>query len=271
MIAAPFGSAQVLEIPGGVPPLEVLLTSDASEAEGFISARWSHQQRTTLGLDLEWKPVFQKGAPPNGTSLLCICAPSTAASGVQNNVPAPYGVLLWDCIGGTPPPCIRKLLTSKTTSVFGMGLLEDLARLFYEFDCSVTRAVDFLQSWKELIPSGGLTGLTNDLLGMRMPKSKSISTSNWNQRPLTDYQIAYAAGDAYCSCALAEHFISSYGMVEESRHLSQDKVAERAKRLFREGHQPVPATASRGKARKSGKGSSVKQVIKKQKTPNAAK
>merc|ERR1719480_637308 len=110
--------------------------------------------------------------------------------------------MMWDCLAAPPPECLRELLASR--EFYGMGILEDLARLRHEFGIEVAFAFDFLNSWPELVPGGGLAGLTNRVLGMEIPKGKSVSTSDWNQRPLSGKQKAYAAADAFCSCAVAE-------------------------------------------------------------------
>ncbi|KAF8984355.1 Exonuclease mut-7 [Entomortierella lignicola] len=43
---------------------------------------------------------------------------------------------------------------------------------------------------------GGLTGMLSRLCGYRLDKSQQVS--NWEQRPLTDAQLVYAAVDAWC-------------------------------------------------------------------------
>lgn len=54
-------------------------------------------------------------------------------------------------------------------------------------------------------PGGGL------LAGHEIPKSKKISMSNWEKRPLEDRQLVYAVLDAFASCAVGEHLLAKFG------------------------------------------------------------
>ena len=55
----------------GLPDLDVLFTSDARVAATYLE-QWSESGLCHFGLDLEWRPTFTAGEPPNKTALLQI-------------------------------------------------------------------------------------------------------------------------------------------------------------------------------------------------------
>lgn len=182
----------------GLPKINLLLTSDPGEIDDFLQG-W--EGRYHFGLDLEWKPGFQKGAPPNRSALLSICnGPWVLAIDLlpwRKKAPEPLCDVLWN------------FLENEEHTFYGMGLAGDLARLAFEFDC-VCDGVDFtLRAWKHLEPlKGGLTGLANRVLGTSVEQSKSVTRSNWEMRPLSEKQVLYLAEDAYLSWKLASKMLT---------------------------------------------------------------
>lgn len=188
--------AMVVPAHDGLPDLEVLLTGDEAQAPKFMAC-W--QDASHFGLDLEWKPTFRKGQPPSRAALLQICSGNR--------------VLLFDLASirraspFTLPDGIQSFLQNKKHTFFGMGLLRDASCLAFEFDC-VVQGVDFaLRAWPDRT-CRGLTASANNVLELAVKQSKKITCSNWDRRPLSLAQVAYAAEDAYLSWALACHFMS---------------------------------------------------------------
>ena len=63
------------------------------------------------------------------------------------------------------------------------------------------------------------TGLTQELLHLGLDKNNEIRCSNWEQRPLTPAQQAYAATDAYA--ALKLHQVYPHCFAKDDCHTTQ--------------------------------------------------
>ena len=50
----------------------------------------------------------------------------------------------------------------------------------------------------------GLRKLAASILGVDLPKSRRLATSNWSQVPLTEAQVAYSARDAWAAAAIVD-------------------------------------------------------------------
>eukprot|EP00416_Gambierdiscus_australes_P037582 CAMPEP_0171107858 /NCGR_PEP_ID=MMETSP0766_2-20121228/67717_1 /TAXON_ID=439317 /ORGANISM="Gambierdiscus australes, Strain CAWD 149" /LENGTH=262 /DNA_ID=CAMNT_0011569263 /DNA_START=66 /DNA_END=854 /DNA_ORIENTATION=+ len=181
----------------GLPDITLLLTSKEGEAAEFMEG-WGG--RLHLGLDLEWKPTFRKGEYSRAATLQ-ICSGARVLvfdlTAIRQKQARPLPTALWN------------FLEDDNHWFYGMGLLEDAARLAFEFDCLIS-GVDFVEGKAHpgaLQLGGGLTGVANRVLGTAVQQSKRVSRSNWDARPLTEAQLRYIAEDAYLSWALAEHLL----------------------------------------------------------------
>eukprot|EP00913_Durusdinium_trenchii_P030651 g28706.t1 len=117
-----------------------------------------------------------------------------------------------------------------------MGLVGDLARLAFEFDC-VCDGVDFnLRGWSSLQPlSGGLTGLANRVLGTSVEQSKAVTRSNWNLRPLSEIQMLYIAEDAYMSWKIAMTLLQTECKVQEDWFVTMAEMYGSGKEFWQHG------------------------------------
>lgn len=181
----------------GLPDITILVTGDENEAARFIKD-WAGS--SNFGLDLEWRPTYQKGQYSR-VATLQVCA-------------GPW-VLVFDLTARRRkqlqhlPDVLWYFLENDEHWFYGMGLVEDAARLAFEFDCIIA-GIDFAQgkAWPEMIQlGGGLEGLANRVLGTTVQQSAKITRSNWDARPLSEKQLQYCAEDAYLSWALAMHFM----------------------------------------------------------------
>lgn len=194
--------AIVIPAHGGIPDLNVLVTADESEAAEFIKG-WAGTYYH-FGMDLEWKPTFAKGQYSRAATLQVCAGPWVLVfdlRAVRKARPQPLPDRLWT------------FLENEDHCFYGMGLLEDVSRLAFEFDCLVS-GIDFAQrkAWPELMDSagkGGLAAVANRVLGTCVTQDKKITMSNWEIRPLSARQLEYMAEDAYLSWALAKHFIKA--------------------------------------------------------------
>ena len=168
-----------------------------------------------VGLDCEWRP-FRGGELPTRVALL--------------QVGTADGAFLFDLVrlfggapGGAPGlpaggpaeatcPAARALLggllADPAVAKVGFGFSEDLRRLresYPGWDLPAT-----VPSLRELRPprGGGGGGASSSLsalvcLHLGRPLDKRMQTSDWQRRPLSPDQLAYAAVDACCLVALA--------------------------------------------------------------------
>eukprot|EP00929_Paragymnodinium_shiwhaense_P014221 TRINITY_DN122110_c0_g1_i1.p1 TRINITY_DN122110_c0_g1~~TRINITY_DN122110_c0_g1_i1.p1 ORF type:complete len:371 (+),score=40.77 TRINITY_DN122110_c0_g1_i1:105-1217(+) len=199
----------LVDLPGDLCQAKVFgPTADARDAETFLhmARNIAGDKRIIWGMDLEWRPVFQAGQT-SPTSILSLSSPESAL------------VLLWDVLSakkaGMWPPfpaCLLQLLEDDSEIKAGMGLTQDAQRLAQEYRCGlVLRGLLNLKLFQRLqdkpirgdLVGGGLSGAGSKLLGKPVPKSKKVTMSNWNQRPLSSEQIRYAACDAYLSGEVA--------------------------------------------------------------------
>nr|GMD47026.1 werner syndrome-like exonuclease [Ipomoea batatas] len=142
-----------------------------------------------VGLDCEWKPNYEKGSLPNKVSIMQIASERKAyildLIKLYNDVPD----ILDDCL--------VRILHSPRILKLGYNFQCDvaqLARSYGRLECfkHYDMLLDIQNVFKE--PRGGLSGLAKKILGTGLNKTRR--NSNWEQRPLTQYQLEYAALDA---------------------------------------------------------------------------
>ncbi|GAX10660.1 hypothetical protein FisN_14Lu169 [Fistulifera solaris] len=67
----------------------------------------------------------------------------------------------------------------------------------------------------------GLKTLARHALGIDLPKTRALATSNWSCIPLTDRQLHYAARDAWAGAAIAHALESRYSNTFSPTQLRQ--------------------------------------------------
>lgn len=95
----------------------------------------------------------------------------------------------------------KAVLESKQSLKVGFGLSSDRSRLRERLDIELCHYIDLGTTLRYEGKKGqvGLRGAVAAVLGARVSKSRSVSTSNWANRILTDAQRYYAANDAYAA------------------------------------------------------------------------
>lgn len=178
-----------------------VLQADAAARLTKASENDDSSLLAVVGLDVEWKPVWTRGAAQRPASLLQIANRTD--------------VFLVDLIAAASTPdsraalnqAIAELFQTKNIIKLGYGLGGDLDKLrqsypsspCFEQPCSpVVDGVAFLKMNRiPFAPKGGpgLSEVCRLLLGAKL--DKSCQCSNWEQRPLSRPQIEYAANDAH--------------------------------------------------------------------------
>jgi hypothetical protein len=172
-------------IPGGVA---VHVVETHAALIPALTALRSSMQDGVVGIDLEWRPDYRPGSN-NRVALIQLASGSIC-------------VLIRCCLlEYSFPAALRHLFSDpsltfvsfswdssdemKFKSTFGVGR-----------DC-FARFLDLQQVANTLgYPSIGLAALTARVLGVTLPKSRSVSRSDWQRAKLTPAQVQYAALDA---------------------------------------------------------------------------
>lgn len=146
-----------------------------------------------LGFDTESKPTFSKGEIATGPHLIQLATHERA-----------YLLQVSDEI----LDFLNPVFASRDQIKVGFGLKND-AHLFRKKGIELNSIIELSKCFKSfgLDNPVGLKNAVALLFQQNFPKSKSISTSNWARKHLTDQQIAYAAADAYAPVLIFEELL----------------------------------------------------------------
>ncbi|KAG8363874.1 hypothetical protein BUALT_Bualt19G0067900 [Buddleja alternifolia] len=142
-----------------------------------------------VGVDCEWKPNYEKGSRPNKVSIMQIAS--------ETKVFIFDLIKLYEDVPSILDECLACILQSPSILKLGYNFqcdIKHLARSYGELNCfkHFEMLLDIQNVFKE--PRGGLSGLAEKILGSGLNKTRR--NSNWEQRPLSHYQLEYAALDA---------------------------------------------------------------------------
>lgn len=138
-------------------------------------------ENSVIGFDTETRPSFRKGEK-HAVSLLQLAAPKK--------------VFIIQLKHTGIPGQLTSFLENKKIVKAGLGLKEDLRALNRLKHFNPNNFIDLAILANEAgLKVESVKKLTALLLGFRI--SKSVQTSNWESKNLTDRQITYAATDAW--------------------------------------------------------------------------
>lgn len=159
-----------------------------------------------IGFDTESKPTFKVGEISTGPQLIQFATQQTAYL---------FRVGLEGCAEAA-----MAILESDQVLKIGFGLGSDRSGLRKHLGVELRNFIDLGTALRYQGKKGqvGLRGAVAALLGARINKSRSVATSDWSNRSLTDAQQLYAANDAYAALAVYLAFD------DHSRHMLQDRV-----------------------------------------------
>ena len=170
--------------------LTIHLVESHQELAPALSSLRASMEDSIIAIDLEWRPDHRPSS--NNPVALIQLASGTACVLIRccrlggRTLPAALSHLFsdssltfvsfsWDCSD-----------ESKMKSTFGIG--KSCFSNFLDLQ-HVAKALGYA--------SLGLASLTHRVIGVAMPKSRSVSCSNWQQPRLTPAQVQYAALDAF--------------------------------------------------------------------------
>lgn len=174
----------LLELFAGLRMEQIVLVKDAESA---AAARDELMAAGEVGFDTESKPTFLKGQKSEGPHVMQF-ATAQKAFIFQSHVEASRPVML-------------DLLKSEKLVKIGFGLDGDLHQISQRFGIRPGSIIDLDRSFRQLgyrNPIGAKSAVAI-YFNQKLQKSKSITTSNWAARELTDGQLIYAANDAYAA------------------------------------------------------------------------
>ena len=140
-----------------------------------------------VGFDTESKPTFRKGQKSEGPHVLQFATPEKAFI-FQSHV-------------AESREAVMGLLKSETLTKIGFDLRGDLKQISNRFGIRPEALIDLDRSFKNLGYRNSIGAKTAIalLFNRRFLKSKSVTTSNWESKRLTDRQLLYAANDAFAA------------------------------------------------------------------------
>lgn len=140
-----------------------------------------------VGFDTESKPTFHKGQSSDGPHVLQFSTLDHA--------------YIFLAAHGETHPVILRLLAAPELVKIGFGLDGDLRQIFGRFGIRPAAIVDLGRTFRKLGYRNAVGAKTAVaiLFDRRLLKSKSVTTSNWAARELTERQLCYAANDSYAA------------------------------------------------------------------------
>ncbi|CAH8381956.1 unnamed protein product [Eruca vesicaria subsp. sativa] len=159
------------------------------EVNGLTEATSFLEGCKVVGLDCEWKPNYLKGCKPNKVSIMQI--------GSDTRIFILDLIKLYNDASDVLDTCLSQILQSYSTLKLGYNFQCDIKQLALSYgDLKCFKRYDMLLDIQNVFkePCGGLSGLTKKILGVGLNKTRR--NSDWEQRPLTQNQLEYAALDA---------------------------------------------------------------------------
>ncbi len=140
-----------------------------------------------VGFDTESKPTFRKGEKSEGPHVLQFATMEKAFIFQSHFIES--------------HPMIINALKSAELTKIGFGLSGDLRQISNRFGIRPESIVDLDRSFRNLgyRNSIGAKSAVAMLFQRKLLKSKSVTTSNWAARELSERQLLYAANDAYAA------------------------------------------------------------------------
>ncbi|MBI3285679.1 MAG: 3'-5' exonuclease domain-containing protein 2 [Burkholderiales bacterium] len=158
----------------------ISLVRSAAEAEHAYAVLSASD---VLGFDTESKPVFAKGQQSDGPHLIQLATDSRA--------------FLFPVATTTDTGAVQAVLESRRILKVGFGLGDDHKRLQAKLGINTENVLDLARALRENKHRDmGAKAAVARFFGMKLQKSKKISTSNWAAAQLSERQMLYAANDA---------------------------------------------------------------------------
>lgn len=154
----------------------------------FEDARSAIEKVQFIGFDTESRPTFKAGAVSDGPHVIQFALPDRAFI-VQ--------------VDSNPPllAFLKSIIESQAIMKVGFGLKSDRGPLQSKLEIRLGATIELSQVLKQLRykQALGVKAAVAIVLGQRLQKSKSVTTSNWAAPTLSQTQLLYAANDAFAA------------------------------------------------------------------------
>jgi ribonuclease D len=172
----------------------VVLQSSAQFRDAYVAI----ESEKFVGFDTETKPTFTKGAEATGPHVVQFALRDRA--------------FIVQLDRGEPLPFLSSVIESRAIVKVGFGLKSDRGPLLRKLGIGFGAAVELTETLRALRYKHalGAKAAVAIVLGQRLQKSKSVTTSNWASPTLKPNQILYAANDAYAALSVFRALGSPY-------------------------------------------------------------
>ncbi|KAL5058103.1 hypothetical protein RYX36_029707 [Vicia faba] len=186
--------------------IQTLLTNSPSHVESWILETQTQTQTLslaspiTIGLDIEWRPNFQRGqSNPAATLQLCV-----------NNRCLIFQIIHSPHI----PTSLLTFMANPNNRFVGVGIESDVEKLIEDYNISVANYVDLRNLAAQVLEDPamlmfGIKRLAERVLGKIVEKPQRITRSRWDNPWLNVDQVKYAAVDAYISFEIGRRLYSN--------------------------------------------------------------
>ena len=167
--------------------------------EQAVAARDALLACDAIGFDTESKPIFTRGETSTGPHLIQFSTDAQA-----------YLFQIGSSTDAHTLAVLQAILEGATPLKIGFGLSDDVKRLHAKLDIRAAGVVDLsvaLRTPGQRNDLGAKTAVAK-FFGLKLQKSKKISTTNWAVPRLNEKQILYAADDAQVALRVYRHWIS---------------------------------------------------------------
>ncbi|XP_031501972.1 3'-5' exonuclease-like [Nymphaea colorata] len=162
----------------------------AKELSDIISAKRQGAPEISMGLDIEWRPTFRRGATQRRAAVLQICV-DTAQCFVMHVIHS--GI----------PAILQSLLEDETIPKVGVAIANDASKILNDYGVRVKGLEDLSglanRKFGGAPRKWSLGSLVEVLICKELDKPKKIRLGNWEADVLSKDQLHYAATDAYAS------------------------------------------------------------------------
>jgi RNA polymerase sigma factor for flagellar operon FliA len=205
----------------GIALADVRLVRSKEDAEAALAALLAAD---AIGFDTESKPTFQKGEVSTGPHLVQLADERHA-----------WLFQIGAAASGSPGvEVLREVLESPAILKVGFGLGDDQRRLRAKLGIDTRNVIDLAMALRGSTGEGrernawGAKTAVARFFGLRLQKSRRITTTNWALPRLSEQQIQYAADDAHVALRIYRHWRQHFPAAAESAALAAARLAARA-------------------------------------------